>query len=41
MMLQGYCLARDNFHISDKFAHCSGEKDEVYLHGCISRLVCD
>ena len=32
-MLQGYFLARDNFHISDKFAHCSGEKDEVYLYG--------
>ena len=38
LMLQGYFLARDNFHICDKFAHCSGENDEVYLRDCISRL---
>ena len=40
-MLQDYFLAWDNLHISDKFAHCSWEKDEVYLRGCISSLVRD
>ena len=35
LMLQGYFLARDTFHICNKSAHCSAEKDEVYLRGCI------
>ena len=39
LMLQDYFLARDHFHICDKFAHGPMEKDEVYLCGCISRLV--
>ena len=41
LMLQGYLPSRDNFHICDKFAHFSVEKDEVYLCGCISQLVHD
>ena len=41
LMLQGCFLARDNFHTCDKSAHCSGEKDEDYLRGCIYLLVCD
>ena len=41
LMLQGYFLARDNFHICDRSAHCSAEKDEVYLRGCISNYYCD
>ena len=38
-MLQGYFLARDHFHICKKFAHGPTEKIEVYLRGCVSRLV--
>ena len=34
-------LARDHFHIYDKSAHDSTEMDDVYLHDCVSRLVCD
>ena len=40
-MLQGYFFAKDHFYICDKFAHGPMEKDEVYLHGYISQLVCD
>ena len=39
LVLQGYFLARDHFHICDKFAHDPMEKD--YLCGCVSRLVWD
>ena len=41
LMLQSYFLARDHLYICDKFAHGPTEKDEVYLCGCVSRLVCD
>ena len=41
LMLHSYFLARDHFYICDKFAHGPTEKDEVYLHGYVSRLVCD
>ena len=41
LMLQSYFLARDHFYICDKFAHGPTEKDEVYLCGYVSRLVCD
>ena len=41
LMLQGYLPASDHFHICDMFAHGPTEKDEVCLHGCISRLVRD
>ena len=41
LMLQSYFLARDHFYICDKFAHSPTEKDEVYLRGYVSRLVCD
>ena len=37
-MLQGYFLARDHFHIRDKFAQGPTEKDEGYLRGCVSDL---
>ena len=40
-MLQSYFLTRDHFYICDKFAHGPMEKDEVYLHGYVSRLVRD
>ena len=40
-MLRGYFLARDHLYICDKFAHGPTEKDEVYLHGYISKLVRD
>ena len=40
-MLQSYFLARDHFYICDKFAHGPTEKDEVYLCGYVSQLVCD
>ena len=36
-----YFLARNLFHICDKFAHGPMEKDEVYLRGCMSLLVRD
>ena len=36
LMLQGYFLARDHFYICGPT-----EKDEVYLRGYVSRLVCD
>ena len=36
-----YFLARDHFYICGKFAHGPMEKDEVYLHGYISRLLYD
>ena len=39
--LQSYFLARDHFYICDKFVHGPTEKDEVYLHGYVSRLVRD
>ena len=38
LMLQGYFLTRDYFHICDKFAHATAEKDEVC--DCVSPLVC-
>ena len=41
LMLQDYFLTRDHFYICDKFAHGPTEKDEVYLRGYVSRLVCD
>ena len=41
LMLQGYFLARDHFYICDKFMHDHTEKDEVYLHDCVSQLVHD
>ena len=41
LMLQSYFLTRDHFYICDKFAHGPTEKDEVYLCGYVSRLVCD
>ena len=41
LMLQSYFLARDHFYICDKFAHGPMEKDEVYLRGYVSQLVCD
>ena len=34
-------VTRDHFYICDKFAHGPTEKDEVYLHGYVSQLVCD
>ena len=40
-MLQCYFLARDYFYICVKFTHSPTEKDEVYLRGYVSRLVCD
>ena len=40
-MLQGYFLAWEHFYICDKFVHGSTEKNEVYLHGYLSRLVRD
>ena len=40
-MLQSYVLTRDHFYICDKLAHRPTEKDEVYLCGYVSRLVCD
>ena len=40
-MLQGYFLARDHFYICDKFVHGPLEKDQVYMHGYLSRLVRD
>ena len=40
-MLQGYFLARDHIYICDKFAHGLKEKEDVYLRGYVSRLVCD
>ena len=39
LMLQGYFLAMFNFYNGDKFVHGPMEKDEVYLHGYLSRLV--
>ena len=41
LMLQSYFLTRDHFYICDKFVHGPTEKDEVYLCGYVSRLVCD
>ena len=41
MMLQSYFLTWDHFYICDKFACGPMEKDEVYLHGYVSRLVRD
>ena len=41
LMLQSYFLTRDHFYICDKFAHGPTEKDEVYLRGYVSRLVCN
>ena len=41
LILQGYFLARDHIYISDKFVHGPSEKDEVYLHGYVSRFVCE
>ena len=41
LMLQGYFPARDHFYICDKFAHGPTKKDEVYLCGYVSQLVCD
>ena len=41
LMLQSYFLTRDHFYIYDKFVHGPTEKDEVYLCGYVSRLVCD
>ena len=41
LMLQGFFLARDHFYICDKFVHGPIEKDEVYLHGSLSRPVRD
>ena len=41
LMLQCYFIARDHFDICDKFAHGPMEKDEVYLCGYVSRLVCE
>ena len=41
LMLQGYFLTRDHFYICDKFVHGPMEKNEVYLHGYLSRLVHD
>ena len=41
LMLQSYFLTRDHFYICDKFVHEPTEKDEVYPHGYVSRLVCD
>ena len=40
-MLESYFLTRYHFYICDKFAHGPTEKDEVYLHGYVSRLVHD
>ena len=39
--LQGYFPARDHFYICDRFAHGPTKKDEVYLSGYVSGLVCD
>ena len=41
LMLQSYFLTRDHFYICDKFVHGPTEKNEVYLHGYVSRLVRD
>ena len=41
LILLGYILTRDHFYIFDKSAHGPTEKDEVYLHGYISRLARD
>ena len=41
LMLQVCFHARDHFYICDRFAHGPMEKDEVCLHGYVSRLVCD
>ena len=41
LMLQSYFLSRDHFYICDKFEYGPTEKDEVYLPGYVSRLVCD
>ena len=41
LRLQGYFLARYHFYICEKFTHGPTEKDEVYLHCYISRLVRD
>ena len=37
LILTFYFLTRDHFYICDKFVHGPTEKDEVYLHGCVSR----
>ena len=41
LMLQGFFLARDHIYICDTFGHGPLEKDEVYPHGDLSRLVHD